>query len=391
MVAGAAPYYASGHTTMSTKVLTPLLNRRKSQDLIYRASPTWEITNQFGMKVREEFGEDFLISLLMDRAEGIDSFAYYQPVSVTASPGAKAARFELAWYSAPMSMSLHEEAVYTSDKARASRIVEYLDQVEAGYTERLALDEYRGNVSKSTNILGLEQVFPPYKHLESDGSAAANAITDRLIYEAQTRQAANTYGGISRTAWGLDTSGNQTEGTGWEGHSFDFSCDGNNATGFGLSSGEYNETFKRFAELVSAATYGIYSPNVFIASSLPFNDYDFMGFGKTQIRKTPGKFENLNLGYDTLMFRDGIFIKDDNCRTHNTGLGDGAAPLNSENIYGFAIDDVKCVVDSRFDFAPTDPRTPYNVHAGTTFIIWRGQRVFCNPRFGFRGFKYGTT
>lgn len=386
-MATATPYYASGYSSMATKVITPLINARKSQDLIYESTPTWSITSQKGEMKRRKWGHDFTIALLMDKAKGIDSFSYYDEVSTAASKGAQAARFELAFYSAPMSMSLQEEAEYDSDDSLAPRLVEYLDQIEQGMAERFALDDYRGNSSRSTNILGWEQVFPAYAHLKPDGTGSP-AITDRVIYKAQVRQSANSYGGIQRAAWTL-SGGVETRGTGWEGNTFDGSC--TNATPFALSSGAYNDAFKRFLELVSMSEHGTYQPNLMIGTSAPYNDIDFMFAGKQTFEKASGEFAGVQIGHSHMMVRSAILIKDDNARTHNANTGGIGDAVGAENIYGVPLKDLLCAVDSRFEFTPTRPRTPQAVHASTSYVLWRGQRVFKNPRLGFRYADYKTT
>jgi hypothetical protein len=376
----ATPQHASAFNTLSTHVLERYYDKQKAQDIVFEATPALQLMSQLpGVIEKANWEHDYLVKILDEKGAGIDSFEYYDTVDTSPTRGSTAARFGFAWYSAPLTMSLHEEAEFSSDGAFADRFMQYLEQQELSLADRIADDMYVGNSAVATNMLGFEQALDPDNHLAVGGGAAA--ITDRLISPWQVRQTESTYGGITRTAW---TS--TADGSGWENNAFDAGVV--TQTPFGVNSnGSPNEQLQRFHEFYRICTHGVYEPNVVLMSDIPFDDLEFAAFQKTDFRRGPGELTGANLSFDHQMFKRAIVVRDQ--RAVSSGAGDTS--LGDQMVYFLNTKTWKFLIDSRYDFALSEAKTPIHQHASTRFMLFRGQMICMNPRLNGVYFSYPVT
>jgi hypothetical protein len=374
----AAPQHAAAFNTLSTHVLERWFDKQKAQDIVFEAAPVLQLLMMLpGVIEKGQYGHDLLVKLMDSKGAGIDSFEYYDTVDTSPTQGSTAARFGFSWYSAPITMSLHEEAEFTSDDAFADRFMQYIEQQELSMADRLADDLYVGNSLVPTNIQGFEQALSPITHLDASGGSAT--LNERLVNNFQVRQADTTYGGITRVPW---TS--TADGTGWENNSFDASVA--TQASFGIAaSGAPNDQLQRFHEFYRINTHGVYEPNVIIMSDIPYDDLEFASFQKTEFRRAPGELSGANLSFDHQMFKRAIVVRDE--RALASGAH-GDASAGDQMIYMLNTKTWRFLIDSRFDFSLSEPKTPTHQHASTRFMLFRGQLICNNPRFNGSYFSY---
>ena len=379
-----AAYRNSGSfDTLATHVLPKWWNAAKAEDVIFEPSPLLWILSQVAKK-SSALPADIVVRMLQDKGAGVDSFSRYDTVSTSPSKGAQAARFTVANYSAPIPMSLEEEWEFTSPEAVANRLEELVEQQQLTLADRLAVDLYKGNDAKSTNVVGLEQIVFAETHLDDFPSTAEGTlayITDLNF----TRQAANTLGGIARTAWTSATGG----GTGWENVAVDFFAASANRFTFD-SSGAPEVELQVLTQTYNFCSRGIIHPDLMLSDDTPFDDYEFAGATKMRLTRESSGFGDLQLGYDNLKFKNAIWIRDANAKTQNaTSSPSGSDATNGKgNIYFLNTKMLDLAVDSRADFSLTPTRQIADQHAGVMHMLWRGQLIPKNPRYLGRIFDY---
>ena len=349
----------------------------KVQDTIFNATPLLWILSQVA-KQTGRWSYDTVVSLLESKSSGVDSFQYYDTVSTAPSKGPQSARFPLANYSGPLTISWQEEVENRDPHRMADRIQVALEQLELTMAERMNLDMYLGNASNSKNLLGLEQAVAGFDQSHTVGAAA-----NRYTFRRQT----NSYGGITRTAWTSDTAG----GTGWENLSVDFAGAGGSATNdFKYSSGAPDVGLKELSDLYNFCSQGVVHPDIGIWSNAPFRDYENAAQEKMQIRKDSDEFRGVNLGFENLKYKAMTVIRDETAVTQNATGAIGNETNGSQNAYLLNTRFMKLLVEDDFDFALGPPRAPVDQHATVRHLVWRGQVINCNPRYSGRIFDYSA-
>lgn len=377
-----ASYRNSGSfDTLATHVLPKWWNADKAEDVVFEPIPLLYILSQTAKK-SGPLPADIVVRMLQDKGEGADSFSRYDTVSTAASKGAQAGRLTVANYSIPLPMSQEEEWEFTSEEAIADRLQELVEQQQLTLADRLALDLYKGNDAKSTNVVGLEQALFAETHLNNSGSAASSLAYINDLW--RTRQTTSTYAGITRTAF----TAAETGGTGWENVSIDFLNDATNRIGY--SSGAPNTELQVFTQAYNFASRGVIHPDLILSDDTPFDDYEFAAQEKMQLQKESSAFGDVNLGYDNMKFKNAIWIRDANAKTQNaTSSPSGSDATNGKgNIYFLNTKMMDLAVDSRADFSLTPARQMADQHAAVMHMLWRGQLIVRNPRFMARIFDY---
>lgn len=378
---------SGAYNTKYTHVIESWFNGDRAQDVVFKPTPYLWLLN--AMARPRPLGPDLTIRLLMDESEGVDSFEYYDTVSTSPSKGAQAGRLGVANYSGPVAMSWQEEMEFTAPTQIADRIREYITQVEMTFAQRFGKDVYRGSVSKSTNIEGLEQMFAAATHLQNGGGAATATTvitngeipTDRF----RVRQTTGTYAGITRTAY---TSAD-TGGTGWEHACINMFGQSTSpaALPFGfVTGGAPNYALKLLHAGYDLASWGIDHPDLIVSTLKPYQDYIFAAQEKMEVTVVPGQFGDAQLSFNNIKFRGAMWIYDEMAKSYDTsGVADSAA---LDNVYLLNTDYVHFVPDSRANMVLGDPRTPVDQHAGVRHMLWRGQHMTDNPRAGCRLVNY---
>lgn len=364
---------SGAYDTLYANVVEHWLNTNNAEDLVFLQTPTLAFLN--AAKETRPLPHDITVRILESRGTGVDSYEYYDTVSTQPTKGAQAARFEVANYSAPLALSDQEELEFTSPEAIADHIDLVMQKQLNEMTERLAKDVFRGNVSNAKNITGLEQLLPGYNHLDSAGSAA-NSDADPIIKRFQGKQAANAYGGITRSGWADD----DTPGTHWEGNVYQHF-----GTPFGLASGLPNAPMTRLEEAIAMASYGASAPNLLVSGFKPYREYETATQGLQQINRQGGEMQGVNITWDNIKVKNATWFWDDFCKQYNTI---SAEDTSYDSIYGLNTDYLHFLVDSRRNFSITEPRTTTDQFAAVRHIQWRGQLICRNPRTQFRYFDY---
>ena len=370
-MATAARRTANFNTLYST-ALERWYDPGKVQDTIFEPTPFLWVLNGVCKEVGR-WGYDIIVNILEAKNAGVDSFQYYDTVSTAPSKGPQAARFSPANYSGPLAISWQEEVENREPARILDRIQIALEQLELTMAERMNLDSYLGNVANSKNIVGIEQALPAFT---DSGTLAAH--TDQWEY----KQATNSYGGITRTAW---TAPLGVGGTGWEPLAVDF--DGSEE--FGYSSGVPTTGLAELQDIYAFSSKGIIHPDLLLTSNSPFRDYETAAQTKMQIRKEADTFRGIQLGYENLKYKSAVMIRDENAVAQNASAAVGDDAANGEqNVYGLTTRFWKLLVEEDFDFALGPIRGPVDQHATVRHMVWRGQIVCCNPRYNFRIYSY---
>lgn len=380
---------AGAYSTLYTHVIEQWYNPRRAQEIVFKATPTLHLLFMTGEE--RAMPADVTVRLLESKGEGVDSFEYYDIVSTAPSKGAQAARFEVANYSAPITMSWQEEMEFMAPEQIADRIMEYVSQQELTIADRLARDIFRGNLGKATNIVGLEQLLFATTHLDAAGATAGGlAEADFAAGDVwRTRQHTNTYGEITRTAFTDDEVG----GTGWEGVTIDFFNTAGNRFGVEASpAGEENDAMKILRKAYNYVKYGVEPCNLISAAPAPFDDYESVAFTKGSLERstffTPDGGE-VDLKYQNLKYGNAVMVRDEFAGSYN-GEGDSDLTGTAGNVYLLNTNYLHLRSDSRANMVIGEPRTPVDQHAGVRHILWRGQLISTNPRTQGRIFNYGV-
>ncbi len=381
-----ASYRNSGSfDTLATHVLPKWWNASKAEDVIFEPSPLLWILSKTAKK-SSELPADIVVRMLQDKGAGVDSFSRYDTVSTSPSKGAQAARFTVANYSAPIPMSLEEEWEFTSPEAVANRLEELVEQQQLTLADRLAVDLYKGNDAKSTNVVGLEQAVFAQDHLNNSGSAVTSGSVAYINDLWRTRQTTSSYGGITRTAFTSATAG----GTGWENVAVNFVNGTDNSFAYSGTNGAPNAALQVFHQVYNFCSRGIIHPDLILSTDQPFDDYEFGAATKMRLHKDSSAFGDLQLGYDNMKFKNAVWIRDANAATQNaTSSPSGSDATNGDgNVYVLNTKFMDLAVDTRADFALTPTRQIADQHAGVMHMLWRGQLICKNPRYLGRIFDY---
>lgn len=377
-MATAARRNSGAYDTLYTNVVEKWLNDNNAEDLVFLNTPTLAMFN--AAKELAPLPADLTVRILESRGSGVDSFSYYDNVSTEPTKGTQAARFEVANYSAPIALSGQEELEFTSPQAIADHVSLVMQKQLNEISERLAVDIFKGSVSNTKNINGTEQLLPDYTHTDDTGTTATN-VNQAILKRFQMKQAANSYGGITRQPWASD----DVPGTYWEGNAIDLGLTGSGP--FGWTAGVPNDVVKRMHEGYALGSYGIDTPNVVVSSFEPYQDYENGLSGFQQIHRTGGALLDGNITFDNIKFKNATWFWDDFCKTYNQ-IANGTAGDN--DIYMFNTKYMHFRVDSRWNFHITEPRTTTSQIAAVRHILWRGQLVCRNPRTQVRLFSYSA-
>lgn len=356
--------------TLYSTALERWYDAGRVQDTIFEPTPFLWILNQ-ACKETGRWSFDVVVNILESKNAGVDSFQYYDPVSTAPSKGPQSARFPLSNYSGPLSISWQEEVENRDPHRIADRIEVALEQLELTMAERMNVDAYGGNVTNSTNIIGLEQALGATAQSHALGSAA-----DQWQY----KQSTNSYGGITRTAW---TAPLGVGGTGWEALVADFAAGAGNAFQY-TSTGAMDTGLIELNDIYMFASKGIIHPDLGLFSNSPFRDYESAGQQKMQLQNRSDEFRGLQLGYENLMYKSMTIIRDETATTQNATAAIGNETNGSQNAYGLTTKFWKLLVEDDFDFALGPVRGPVDQHSTVRHMVWRGQPVCCNPRHQFR-------
>lgn len=306
-------------------------------------------------------------NMLNERQGGGSTAQYYDRLPTAPSPGLNTMKFTRAQYVVPMSVSdqeLHdnkgEGQIYDVMKAKAQIMRLAMDDLEE-------IGLHAGNSLDTLEYLGLEDIYHATTH-QGGGTPVGLA-------RWQYRQAANSYGGITRVA---HTS--TTDGTGLEPTVIDMSA----ATTIGFAYDStvpeaYNEHINALWDLYDACTYGGMSP-------------DWLYLGKNsnaQLARTLDSRQILAVarkGYGDIMgwkFMGATVVWGD----YNPSYAlTGSATPAVENAYFLNSMYHKRIVDSEYNYKLEGPKTPID-QAASIFHLWLWAYQFSdNPRMGGRAY-----
>ena len=367
---------AGARNTLWTNLMERYVNGMDVEDLVFNNTPLLLIMNSIAK--RRPLPETLAVRIMESLEDDVDSFSGYDTVNDGPVKGAQAAAFHPAYYSGPLAISLTEQLQLTTEEAISDHISFIGDKQARKISDRLSVDLYRGNFSKSTNIVGLEQMLPDFTHLVSTSGSAATVHTDRILKRYQTRQANGTvYGDITHTAWTPTT-----PGTYWEGNSAKYFSSGS-VVGIDGSTGGPTESQRRLEELYARSSWGNDRPNVLASTPGVYSDYEAGAQHKQQITRTDNLLD-ANITFDNVKFKSAMWVWDDYAYTNNVY---SAATSGGENIYGLNTKYIDFCVDPRVDFSLTDERGNTNQHAVVRHLVWGGQMLTRNPRMHFRFFE----
>ncbi len=341
------------------------------EDLVFLQTPALAIfRSQADVK---PLGFSTTVRINEHRGTGVAAYEYYDNVSTAPQKGSQAASFKYAQYSAPIALSDQE----AKELDTAEKLADHVDFVMRLQAEELgqllAEDMFFGNSSDSKKILGLEQMLPAFTHNKTDGTAST-AITDVLNLRFQSKQANNTYGGITRKAW----TSNAVPGTYWEGNSVDLF-----QANIAYSSGAPNDCLQRLMDARALATYGLDKPNVMFSSYAPYRDYKVAAMSNQQIR-SGDEMLDAHLTFENVIFDGMTWFWDDFC----IASGDTASVADEPNIYMLNTRKAKMVIDSRQNMTMSSKREPVDQMASVRHLTWRGQCLSLSNRSSVRLFGY---
>jgi hypothetical protein len=377
----------ANYNTYFTHALEEWINQRSALDIVFPNKPLLHIIDRVCGK-SQELGKIQNERLLESKVQGIKAFHYYDTLNKNTAKGAQAATFSPWNYAGPMQMSWEEELEFTSPGQIASRLEEYGEQLLLSVQDVLGSKIYIGNAVDTKDMVGLEQALFAESHINNSG-IEVGAGTGNLAYindEWRARQATNSYGGITRTAF----TAREVGGTGWE-HVAISGEDDTTAMTFGyLSTGDPNTALVALGQLYDFTTWGTVGPNLIVSGQKPYDHYTHAAQAKQTIYVEPGQWPNVNLGSKLLKYMDAVWIRDRYSDTQNASSYSDAN-LAAPNIYMLNTAFIKWLRDPRAWFKLLKPRSPDDQLASVRHMVVRGNLIFTSPRQCGRYFNYGET
>lgn len=368
---------SGAYNTLYTNVLEQWVNENDVEDLVFERTPTLAVLN--AMAEKKPLPADLTVRLLESKEDDVDAFEYYDIVGTNPVKGAQAARFDVKQYSAPVTISWQESMELTSPEAISDHMTFVIEKQLGKVAERLAKDVFRGTAGNTKQITGLEELLPDYTHDQTSG-AAATAVTQNIAQRWQMRQAANTYGGITRTAW----TDQNTPGTYWEGMAVNLFNAGEDFIDGSVAAGPPTDTYKRVLEAYSLSSWGASMPNLMVSSFDVYTRYERGGATKQMITRGSGGMD-VNLMFDNVKFKNATWFWDEFCQTYDVKAN--ASGAGGSTLYMLNTKYLHFMVDSRADMVLGPEKMPTDQHAFVRHLIWRGQLVCRNPRTQCRLFN----
>jgi len=299
------------------------------------------------------YGFNLIQPLMTTKNTGVGWFEYDDSLSIDSMPGPESAKFDMAFLGGPLVITEQEEIENAEEHRRVNMLQFKFDQLMLSMSEEINTAGFRGSGSNSKSIDGLEDIF--FAGNPSGGS-----------YPAETRaQAAggvdNTYGGITRTG-----------STGWENYAL-------NGSGTGYTSLSGND-YKALERLYLYASRGAFRPDIIVSSLKPYLDIHQLMANEATYERNIDTFRGINLGHDNLKFRSAVWLYDESATIFGDAGGDAA--VGEEVTYVLNSMFLKMCVEQGYDFGLTDFDTPVDGRISIGHLLWRGQILSTNPRYG---------
>lgn len=359
------------------------------QDLISKETVFMDWLDQEGMLREDPTGYALLYPIITENDVPVLPFVEGQADPIHFAEGLGAVRFEPATYRAPVGVTWGE-SLKIREENEIINLAKHRTYLAAKATiQTLETDIIAGQSLDNSRVLGLEQWLLPVAASTGSGGTQFDTITEFLTAPKWVaRQATNTIGGITRTAW----TGPDTGGTGFENFSALVSTYSDAASGsrrFATSGGVLNNICQLFQHLYMLSCWGATHPTHIFSDLLPYEDAKAAGQPFIQFLREGAKESGVNWGFSELRIFGADWIYADIFKA--SGLN-GSVAAGESMIYGVHAPTTQMVVDDRYNYSwqYEEWRTIGEPSATYNELVYRPQFLCYQPRFGFSLGKYGT-
>jgi len=351
------------------------------QDLVFNANVyMWLLKMKDRVKVGN-WGHTDVVGLRQTRTAAAQTGRHLDTVTFSVPDGPQAAKFEYGEYRKGIAYSKSEQADNGGSGKQVDLIQERIDAELLTFAEQINTDLIQGNASDSLKMLGLMQALTPEDHI---------TVNAELATRAQMRQAATTYGDITRVA---------SAGTGWENVSVALDTTANNTGAawtanvdhvFGIkANNEKTKSLKALDNVMQyGCTYGKIKPNVILSTPRPWLDYQH-AFSQL-VRFVGGDAKNeADLGVKYIMHNGCMWGVEE--QLASTGLFADATTAGADMLAVLNTDfwNLKIEEGWYFDTSRDWSQFPDQVADGT-ILLFRGFHECINPRYNGILFNYGV-
>jgi len=271
-------------------------------------------------------------------------------------PGPESAKFDMAFLGGPLVITEQEEIENSEEHRRVNLLQFKFDQLMLSMSEEINLSGFRGSNVNSKAIDGLEDIF-------------FAGTDDATTYSSATRNEAsqidNTYGGIQRVV---------DSGTGWENYAINAEDNGFTTLAAG------NTAYNALERLYLYASRGAFRPDIIVSSLTPYLQIHNLMTANVTYERNVDSFQGVQLGHDNLKFRSAVWLYDEAATIFDDAGGDGGA--GDDVVYLMNSSFMKMIVEQGYDFGLTDFDTPVDGRVSIGHVLWRGQILCTNPRYG---------
>ena len=352
--------------SLYTSTIEKWMGGGRVEEIIFNANQLVWLMSKVAKDVGQ-YGFNMIQPLMTTRNTGVGWFEYDDPLSIDSMPGPEAAKYDLSFLGGPLVITEQEE-IENSEPHRMVNILKFkYDQLMLSMAEEINTTGFRGSSVNSKAIDGLLDIFYPDDAIAT--LSAAQVVAARTSWDAGS----NTYAGIARST---------STPTGWE----NYAIEGDSGSTADLRITSFTSTgYKALERGYYYTSRGSIKPDLIISGLQPYIDaHQLMAGTSTLYRREMDSFRNVQLGSDNIKFRNATWLYDEAC----TGYGVGGASASADCLFMFNSHYMKLCVEQGYDFVLTKFQSPVDGRVSIAHVLWRGQMLSTNPRYGLVWFDY---
>lgn len=352
------------------------------EELLIRNYLFYYMLKSKGRVMVGDWGHTQTLSVNQTSHGGNTWFDHLDTISAPVLDGPQAA----SWYRAQCAKGFSYSATQEADNKNGNvDLLGYsVDTFTQDFLKDFNLTLIRGQGSSAKQPEGLETAIFSEKHVNNSAEIATTS---------DMRQAANAYGGITRSAstptgWeNVAVTLDATDNTGYTGSAW---TDGTDNV-FAISSGVPTRCLKVLDNVIaSCADGGGAAPDLGLWTRRPFLDYVSMYPATVRYALQSGatsefnfQAENIKHGSMTIGWSDEF---------QHSGLGSGVdAAAGGELMYLLTTGSWNLLTESGWNFQSRPWVAAMNQLASTTYLVWRGMLICTNPRKNAVLFNYNVS
>lgn len=356
------------------------------EELLIRNYLFYYMLKSKGRVMVGDWGHTQTLSVNQTSHGGNTWFDHLDTISAPVLDGPQAA----SWYRAQCAKGFSYSATQEADNKNGNvDLLGYnVDTFTQDFLKDFNLTLIRGQGSSSKQPEGLESAVFAEDHITNSANLASTAAM---------RQAANTYGGIARTASG---------GTGWENVSVSLDASYNEGLAgdtltwtdgtdniFAMASGVPSRTLRVLDNVIaSCADGGGAAPDLGLWTRRPFLDYVSMYPSTVRYALQSGATSEFNFQAENI--KHGMMTIGWSDEFEHSGTNSGAttpdAGSGGQLMYLLTTGSWNLLTESGWNFTSRPWVAAMNQLASTTYLVWRGFLICTNPRKNAVIFDYNV-